>query len=136
MLLKNGKKRNRRNGENVIASEIKEKNRNERKNRKRKSLTILTFDAPDGARLHQENYRYNFSNTSTCVTANFLIHNNYSGFYTQNNKVDHREIGEICSNGGISFNNVAFDILLCLQRTIPFLYPIVCNGIFTSKIFL
>lgn len=29
MLLKNGKKRNRRNGENVIASEIKEKNRNE-----------------------------------------------------------------------------------------------------------
>lgn len=52
MLLKNGKKRNRRNGENVIASEIKEKNRNERKNRKRKSLTILTFDAPDGARLH------------------------------------------------------------------------------------
>lgn len=54
MLLKNGKKRNRRNGENVIASEIKEKNRNERRNRKRKSLTILTFDAPDGASLHQD----------------------------------------------------------------------------------
>lgn len=31
--------------------------------------------------------------------------------------MDYREIGGICSNGGISFNNVTFDILLCLQRT-------------------
>lgn len=52
MLLKNEEKQNRRNGENIIASEIKERNRNERRNRKKKSLTILAFDAPDGARLH------------------------------------------------------------------------------------
>lgn len=35
MLLKNEEKQNRRNDENIIASEIKERNRNERKNRKK-----------------------------------------------------------------------------------------------------
>lgn len=35
MLLKNEEKQNRRNDENIIASEIKERNRNERRNRKK-----------------------------------------------------------------------------------------------------
>lgn len=35
MLLKNEEKQNKRNDENIIASEIKERNRNERKNRKK-----------------------------------------------------------------------------------------------------
>lgn len=48
MLFKNEKKWNTRNSENVIASEIKERIEiNERRNKKRKSLTILAFDAPD-----------------------------------------------------------------------------------------